>query len=84
LQLDPSKKWQEISGKVSKEMMKAIGKAMQERFCYNDTELKWVLQQLYRHRRDNWKVKLDLEKVKTEKRRKVTNSRRGDVSINFL
>ena len=64
--------------------MKAIGKAMQGRFRYNDTELKWVLQQLYRHRRDNWKVKLDLEKVKTEKRRKGTNSRRGDVSINFL
>jgi len=84
LQLDLSKKWQEISGKVSKETMKAIGKAMQGRFCYNDTELKWVLQQLHRHRRDNWKVKLDPEKVKTEKRRKGTNSRREDVSINFL
>ena len=63
--------------------MKAIDKAMQGRFRYNDTELKWVLQQLHRHRRDTWKVNLDPAKVKAEKKRKGINSRRAIVSINF-
>lgn len=84
LQLDPSKKWQQISSQVSKQTMKVIGKAMEGRFRYKDIELKWVLQQLHCHRRESWKVSVNPEKVKSEKKRKGTNSRRGDVSINIL
>ena len=60
--------------------MKEIDKAMKGRFQYKDTELKWVLQQLHRHRRKNWRINLDPEKAKSEKKRKGINSRRGDVS----
>ena len=60
--------------------MKEIDKAMKGRFTYKDTELKWVLQQLYRHRRENWQNSQDLEKRKSEKKRKGINSRRGNVS----
>ncbi|PKY60159.1 hypothetical protein RhiirA4_483549, partial [Rhizophagus irregularis] len=80
LQLDHTKRWTKIAQHVTKKMMKEIDKAMKGRFQYKDTELKWVLQQLHRHRRENWKVNLDPEKVKSEKKRKGTNSRRGDVS----
>ncbi|CAB4431075.1 unnamed protein product [Rhizophagus irregularis] len=58
--------------------MKEIDKAMKGRFQYKDTELKWVLQQLHRHRRENWRINLDPEKAKSEKKRKGINSRRGD------
>ena len=61
--------------------MKEIDKAMKGRFNYKDTELKWVLQQLHRHRRENWKNNQDPDKRKSEKKRKGINSRRGDVSI---
>ena len=61
--------------------MKAIDKAMEGRFQYKDVELKWVLQQLHRHRRESWKTNQNPDKVKSEKRRKGINSRRGDVSI---
>jgi hypothetical protein len=60
--------------------MKEIDKAMKGRFTYKDTELKWVLQQLHRHRRENWQNSQDPEKRKSEKKRKGINSRRGDVS----
>ncbi|CAB4496404.1 unnamed protein product [Rhizophagus irregularis] len=59
-------------------MMKEIDKAMKGRFQYKDTELKWILQQLHHHHRENWKVNFDPEKVKSEKKRKGTNSHRGD------
>jgi hypothetical protein len=51
-------------------MMKEIDKAIKGRFQYKDTELKWVLQQLHHHCRENWKVNLDLKKVKSEKKGK--------------
>ena len=60
--------------------MKEIDRAMKGRFDYKDTELKWVLQQLHRHCRENWQNNQDPTKRKTEKRRKGANSRRGDVS----
>src|SRR5436853_2931669 len=46
---------------------------------YNQTELKYVLQQLHRHRRETWKISQDSVK-KNDKKRKGTNSRRSDVS----
>ncbi|CAI2191147.1 12148_t:CDS:2 [Funneliformis geosporum] len=58
--------------------MKDIDKVMKGRFLYKDTELKWVLQQLHHHHRENWKVSLDPEKGKSEKKRKIINSRRSD------
>ena len=63
--------------------MKAINKAMDGRFWYKEVELKWVLQQLHRHRRETWMISFNPEKVKAEKKRKGTNSRRGDMSINI-
>ena len=80
LQMDHTKKWSEISRNVLKHTMKEIGKALTGRFRYKEVELKWVLQNLHRHRRENWKISLDPNKVKSEKRRKGMNSRRMDVS----
>ncbi|CAG8724433.1 2057_t:CDS:2, partial [Funneliformis caledonium] len=74
LHLDPTKKWSEISQHVSKNIMKEIGKVLLGRFRYKETELKWILQQLHRHRRAQWKLSLDLSKVKSDKKRKGTNS----------
>ncbi|CAG8699750.1 8236_t:CDS:2 [Funneliformis caledonium] len=45
-------------------------------------ELKWVLQQLHRHRHENWKVSLDPEKAKSEKKRKGTNEERDEFKNN--
>jgi len=63
--------------------MKEIGKALNRRFKYKETELKWVLQQLHRHRRENLKNNQNLIKSKSEKKRKETNFRRGDVRGNL-
>ena len=80
LQLDHTKRWMDITRHIAKHTMKEINKVMKKRFQYKDMELKWVLQQLHRHRRENWKVSLNPKKAKSEKKRKGTNSRRGDVS----
>ena len=61
--------------------MLAIDKALHNRMVYNQTELKYVLQQLHRHRRDNWQITQDEDKLKLDKKRKGTNSRRSDVGI---
>jgi hypothetical protein len=84
LQLDHTKTWVEIARHVSKNTMKAIDKVMEGKFRYHDTELKWVLQQLHRHRRENWKNNQDPGKAKAEKKRKGINSRRGDVSTGIV
>jgi hypothetical protein len=63
--------------------MPAIDKALKNRMRYNLTELKYVLQQLHRHRRESWQISQDNEKAKEDKKRKGTNSRRSDVSITF-
>jgi hypothetical protein len=47
---------------------------------YNKTELRYVLQQLHRHRRETWQISQDEAKAKADKKRKGTNSRRSDVS----
>lgn len=80
LQLDHTKKWVEIAPHVSKHIMKEIARALTGRFQYKDIELKWVLQNLHRHRRESWMVSLDPDKTRLEKKRKGTNSRRKDVS----
>ena len=61
--------------------MLAINKALQERMVYKQFELKYVLQQLHRYRRDNWIISLNEEKAKQDKKRKSINSRRSDVCI---
>ena len=63
--------------------MKEIRKALNGRFEYKETELKQVLQQLYRHRRENLKNNQDSIKSKSEKKRKGTNFQRGDVRGNL-
>ncbi|CAG8744617.1 3265_t:CDS:1, partial [Funneliformis caledonium] len=52
LHLDPTKKWSEIFQYVLKNIIKEIGTVLLGRFHYKETELKWVLQQLYRHLRE--------------------------------
>jgi|SRR5689334_19174423 len=63
--------------------MPAIDRVIGNRIVYNQTELKYVLQQLHRHRRETWKISQDSVKAKNDKKRKGTNSRRSDVS-NFV
>src|SRR5437762_8531895 len=60
--------------------MPAIDRVIGNRIVYNQTELKYVLQQLHRHRRETWKISQDSVKAKNDKKRKGTNSRRSDVS----
>ncbi len=62
--------------------MPAIDRAINNRIVYNQTELKYVLQQLHRHRRENWSIAQDAAKAKADKKRKGINSRRSEV-INF-
>jgi hypothetical protein len=63
--------------------MPAVNKALNGRIRYNPTELKYVLQQLHRHRRENWQISQDDEKSKADKKRKGTNARRSDVSTSL-
>src|SRR5436309_7728277 len=60
--------------------MPAIDRVIGNRIVYNQTELKYVLQQLHRHRRETWKISQDSVKANNDKKRKGTNSRRSDVS----
>jgi len=60
--------------------MPAIDRAIGGRIDYNQTELKYVLQQLHRHRRDTWKISQDARKAKADRKRKGVNSRRSEVS----
>ncbi|CAB4374406.1 unnamed protein product [Rhizophagus irregularis] len=78
LSLDHMQPWNEIQSHVSKDIMPAIDKALKDRIIYNQTELKYVLQQLHHHRRESWQISQNVEKVKEDKKRKGTNSRRSD------
>src|SRR5438067_13492959 len=60
--------------------MLAIDRVIGNRIVYNQMELKYVLQQLHRHRRETWKISQDSVKAKNDKKRKGTNSRCLDVS----
>src|SRR2546421_8488667 len=64
---------------VSQNTMPAIDRVIGNRIVYNQTELKYVLQQLHRHRRETWEISQDSVKAKNDKKRS-TNSRRSDVS----
>ncbi|CAB5303766.1 unnamed protein product [Rhizophagus irregularis] len=79
LLLDHTQPWNEIQSHISKDIIPAIDKALKDRIVYNQTELKYVLQQLHRHRRESWQISQNVEKVKEDKKRKGTNSRRSDV-----
>jgi hypothetical protein len=54
--------------------MPAIDRAIGGRIDYNQTELKYVLQQLHRHRCDTWKISQDARKAKADRKRKGINS----------
>ncbi|RGB21912.1 hypothetical protein C1646_678223 [Rhizophagus diaphanus] len=79
LSLDHTKSWNEIYKYVSKSIMPAVDKALNGRIQYKPTELKYVLQQLHHHRRENWQISQDNEKSKVDKKRKKTNARRSDL-----
>jgi hypothetical protein len=81
LKLDYESTWIEISEHVSKDIMPVIDKALHNRMEYNQTELKFVLQQLHRHKRDNWRIAQDSEKLKQDRKRKGTNSHRSKVGF---
>src|SRR5213082_1235162 len=80
LSLDHTQKWVDIHQHVSQNTMPAIDRVIGNRIVYNQTELKYVLQQLHRHRRETWKISQDSVKAKNDKKRKGTNSRCSDVS----
>jgi hypothetical protein len=61
--------------------MSEIGKALGDRFLYNLSELRYVLQSLHRHRREKWQIDQDEQKAKYDRKRKGTNARRHDVII---
>src|SRR5436189_2132067 len=79
LSLDHTQKWVDIHQHVSQNTMPAIDRVIGNRIVYNQTELKYVLQQLHRHWRETWKISQDSGKAKKNKKRKCTNSRRSDV-----
>ncbi|CAB5385242.1 unnamed protein product [Rhizophagus irregularis] len=62
---------------INHEYKKAF-RALGERFQYTDIELKKVLQNLHRHRRDAYTTSLDPLKSKMNKQRTGINSRRKD------
>ncbi|PKC53798.1 hypothetical protein RhiirA1_478551 [Rhizophagus irregularis] len=76
--IDHTRRWLDIEKNVSQNTLPAIKKALGDRFQYTDTELKKVLQNLHRHRRDAYTVSLDPLKSKANKQRTGINSRRKD------
>src|SRR2546422_8459427 len=54
------------------------------RIVYNQMELKYVLQQLYRHRRETWKISQDSVKAKNDKKRKDRKSTRLNSSHGYI
>ena len=79
--IDHTKCWTDIECHVIQDIISAIKKAFSDRFQYTDTELKKVLQNLHRHRRDSYAISKDPLKSKANKQRTDTNTRRKDVSI---
>jgi hypothetical protein len=82
LRLDHQQQWSDIEQHIHRNIMPAIDRVLKEKnFVYTKSELKYVLQQLHRHRRENWQISLDEDKLKLDRKRKGVNSRRSDVSI---
>jgi ATP-dependent protease HslVU (ClpYQ) ATPase subunit len=77
--MDYQKTWKDIETKVSHETMPAIENVLKNRMEYTLTELKHVLQQYHRHKRENIRIKENPERFIVEKRRKAINIRRADV-----
>jgi hypothetical protein len=78
---DCKKKWTDIEKRVLQEIIPAIKRALDNRFQYTDTELKKVLQNFHRHKRDSYTISTDTLKLKVNNQRIGTNSRRKDVRI---
>src|SRR2546426_10523895 len=79
LSLDHTQKWVDIHQHVSQNTMPAIDRVIGNRIVYNQTELKYVLQQLHRHRRETWKISQDSVKAKNEIGR-ASGRGRGEIS----
>ena len=79
LALDHTQPWNDIYQHVCKDIMPAIDKALNFRFRYNTTELRYVLQQFHRHKRENWKISQDTERARMDKKRKKTNVKRSNI-----
>src|SRR2546426_6964013 len=56
LSLDHTQKWIDIHQHVSQNTMPAIDRVIGNRIVYNQTELKYIHQQLHQHRRETWKI----------------------------
>ncbi|PKY55700.1 hypothetical protein RhiirA4_505092 [Rhizophagus irregularis] len=59
LLIDHKERWIDIQRNVFQNTMPVIKKALGNQFQYTDTELKKVLQNLYRHRRDAYAISKD-------------------------
>jgi hypothetical protein len=82
--MDHKSRWTDIEKHVIQNIIPAIKRVLGDRFQYTDTELKKVLQNLHRHRRDAYTVSINPLKSKANKQRTGTNSRRKDVSISLM
>ncbi|GBC51294.2 probable serine/threonine-protein kinase clkA [Rhizophagus irregularis DAOM 181602=DAOM 197198] len=68
----------DIERHVTQDTIPAIKRVLGNKFQYTDIELKKVLQNLHRHRRDAYNVSKDPLKSKVNKRRTGINTRRKD------
>lgn len=84
LSLDYKNRWTDIERHVTQDIIPVVKRVLGDRFQYTDIELKKVLQNLHRHRRDAYNISKNPLKLKVNKRRTGTNTRRKDVSISFI
>ena len=84
LRLEHEKRWIDIEVHVIQDIIPIIKRTLGDRFQYTDTELKKVLQNLHRHRREAYIISLNPQKSKSKKQKTGTNSRRQDVSTRYL
>ncbi|UZO27170.1 uncharacterized protein OCT59_019376 [Rhizophagus irregularis] len=78
LTIDHKNRWTDIERHVTQDTIPAIKRVLGNKFQYTDIELKKVLQNLHRHRRDAYNVSKDPLKSKVNKRRTGINTRRKD------
>lgn len=82
--IDHKSRWTDIEKHVTQDIIPVIKRALGDRFQYTDIELKKILQNLHRHRRDTYTVSQNPSKSKANKQRTGINTRRKDVSVSFI
>ena len=70
--IDHKSRWTDIEKDVLQNIVPPIKRALGDKFQYTDTELKKVLQNLHRHRRDVYAVSLNPSKSKANRQRTST------------